>query len=223
MNIIISLYNHWSQQILSGIKPLEFRTKLPKDIKIGDTIYLYETRKHDGAGAIVGECKLNGIINVLNEKGEWPVCGSYPFIDFYCEHIKCDKDCAEQYRKVKEEFLNKFERYKHGYIIDFAFSEKELDHIRKNGTPIDLMSITDFKELNILLNEIEKSHKIICECDNWLTKIGFYNECLESNYKYAYVLSNVKKYETPIPLTNFKDQKGNTISKAPQSWMYTLS
>ena len=41
------------------------------------------------------------------------------------------------------------------------------------------------KKIQKILKENEKSHEIMKECDEWLTKIGFYNECCESYYKYA--------------------------------------
>ena len=54
MSIIISIYKHWTQMILNKEKPIEFRTKLPKDFKTGDKIYIYETARYGGARAIVG-------------------------------------------------------------------------------------------------------------------------------------------------------------------------
>lgn len=222
MDIIISIYRHWSNMIFDGKKPLEFRTKLPNDISIGDTIYIYETAKHGGARAVVGKCKIKNIINVLRDDGKWPTFGCYPFIDYFCEHIKKDEKSAKIYRDVKAEFLYKFENYKHGYIIDFAFCEEELEHIRKCGKPIDLWQIADYDKVQSILKKNEISHNLIKECDDWLTKIGFYNECLESYYKYAFVLDEIEKFDKPILITDFLDKNNNPISRPPQSWMYTL-
>lgn len=222
MDIIISIYNHWSNMILDGRKPLEFRSKIPSNISVGDTIYIYETTKYKGAGAIVGKCKIKDIINVLRDDGKWPTFGCYPFIDFYCEHIRKDSISAKIYRDVKQEFLYNFENYKHGYIIDFAFCNDELEHIRKHGKPIELMTIPNFEYVQQILKENEKSHTIMKECDEWLTEIGFYNECCESYYKYAFVLDEIEKFDVPIPISNFVDKNNNPINRAPQSWMYTL-
>ena len=116
MDIVISIYNHWSQMILSGEKPIEFRTKLPNDFKSGDKIYIYETARYGGARAIVGECVVDYIIPVLSsiKNNKWPIYGAYPFIDYYFEHIKGDKDIAEHYRKLKKEF-DTYENYRWFY------------------------------------------------------------------------------------------------------------
>lgn len=221
MDIIISSYPHWTRMVLSGKKPLEFRKTLPKGIRPGDTIYLYETRGHNGAGAIVGKCKLQSVINVCRDDGKWPVNGSYPFIDYWCEHILKDKYKAEIYRKVKEEFLYKFEHYKHGYIIDFAFCEEELDHIREHGRPINTWEVMDFELVQRILKANEMSRYLQRQCDNWLSLIGFYNEGGESDYKYALVLTDIEHFSTPIQITKFKNKNGDAIQAAPQSWMYT--
>lgn len=220
MNILLPLYKKWSEMILAGEKPLEFRTRLPKDFEVGTTIYLYETLKNGGCGRVVGECRVNQILNVQNKAGKWPTFGAYPFIDYYYEHVACDKEKAEHLRRIKEQFADKFPRYKYGFILQYAFSEDNLNNILQNGEPIDTWKIMDIKKVHKILDDIELGNKAIEECDKWLTKIGFYNEMEESYYKYGIELTNIVRYPTPKSLSDFTDRHGMPIKKAPQSFQY---
>jgi predicted transcriptional regulator len=207
--------------ILSGKKTIEFRSMLPKDFKSGDKIYLYETSKNGGSKKIVGECEVDYIINVLSKDGKWPTFGCYPFLEYYFQNIKNDSYVANQYGKIKSEFENKVTKYKHGYVVKYAFSEENLDSLRKHGEVIDLWNIANFTVVQKYLKDIEKSEEYLKECDEWLTKIGFYDETLESTYKYGIVLKNIMKYDKPKEISDFIDRNDNNIKKAPQSWMYT--
>lgn len=222
MDIVISIYKQWSQMILSGEKPIEFRTKLPNDFKSGDKIYIYETARYGGARAIVGECVVDYIIPVLSsiKNNKWPIYGAYPFIDYYFEHIKGDKDIAEHYRKLKKEF-DTYENYRYGFILNYAFCEEELESLRTTGSLIDTFKIFDYDLVKKIIDKNDIGNKRIEECDKWLSKIGYYNEFDETYYQYGIVLKDVIKYDTPIPTTEFLDRNGNPIQRAPQSWMYT--
>ena len=219
MDVMYSLYKHWCDMILSGKKPLEFRTKLPKDLRIGTKIYLYETRKHGGAGAVVGECVIKDIIGVLGDDGKWPICGNYPFLEFYCEHILNDTAMAEHIRLCKTEFKGKPENYRYGYLTKYLFSPESLESIRKTGEPIDLMEL-DIQERDKLLKDFAVADKLERACDEWLEHIGFYNEYGETNYRYGLVLSNPVRYETPKPIIDFQYSNGETIQTPPQSYCY---
>jgi predicted transcriptional regulator len=222
MDVMYSLYKHWTDMILSGKKPLEFRTKLPKELKPGTKIYLYETRKHGGAGAVVGECIVQDIIPVLSKSGKWPMYGCYPFVEFFCENILHDLSMASHIQKIKEEFENKFPRYKYGYILKYVFSEDNLKNLRSVGEPIDTWKIHDTSIVYKILDNLNQSEKLMEQCDEWLEKIGFYNEWGETNYRYGLVLTNPVRYDTPIPITHFKSQSGDNITTAPQSYCYAL-
>lgn len=223
MNIIISIYNHWAQMILNGEKTIEFRTRLPNDFKQGDTIYIYETAKHGGAHAIVGECKVDYIISVLREgdKNKWPILGAYPFIDYYLEKIKGDKATADYYRSLKTEF-DTYENYRYGFILNYAFCDEELESLRTTGSLLDITKNMDFELIKTMDEKMKASSALVEECDRWLSKIGYYNDFDETNYKYGIVLKDVIKYDKPIPITDFLDKNGNNIKTVPQSWMYTL-
>lgn len=227
MNIIISLHREWTEKITENIKPFEFRTKLPKNLKIGDTLFLYETSKHGGQKKIIGECKVKSILPLTNEKGEYPMYGAYNLIDYYYNKIKHLPEIGEKFRKVKEEFGNKLENYRYGSEISYAFSEKELESLRKTGNLLNLWDTTknsfDDEELKEILDDNEKAYKYIEECDDWLRSIGFYNDGEESFWTYAIEIYDVKKYDVPKSLNEFNNQNGNPIAVAPQSWCYTTT
>jgi predicted transcriptional regulator len=221
LDLLYSLHNVWIEQILSGIKPIEFRSRLPKDIKQGTKIYLYETSKNNGRKMVVGECEVDYIINILSKDGKWPICGCYPFLEFYFENIKKNKDIANKYRELKTEFEYKLDDYRYGFISKYIFSDEELTSLRETGKLIDIWSFTNVEELNNHFKNLEKGEQCERECDEWLTKIGLYNEYGETYYKYGIVLKNIKSYNTPKPISDFFDKNNNKIKKAPQSWMYT--
>ena len=71
-----------------------------------------------------------------------------------------------------------------------------------------------------VINDNTTSENYIRECDDWLKKIGYYNDCEESYYKYGIVLTNITKFDTPISINDINDKNGDPIKTAPQSWMY---
>lgn len=227
MNIITSIHRKYTEKIFSGEKPFEFRSKLPNDFGIGDIIYIYETSKNKGVKKVIAECKVKNIIKLTNDKGEYSCFGAYHFIDYYFSHIKHQEDIAEKFRTVKEEFKDKFTNYKYGFIINYALSDIELDHIRKTGRPYD--TFTEFpngyqdKRLVKLLNDNEKTYNCIKECDEWLSNIGFYYNYDESYWKYAIELTEIKKYDKPKEISEFIGRNGVALKRPPQSWCYTTS
>lgn len=206
--------------ILSNEKPIEFRTRLPKNLNIGDTIYLYESGRYGGSKKIVGECECEDIIPVCSKTGEFPLCGAYPFAEYYFANIKKDYKMYNLYKSVKQEFRD-LERYRYGFIMDYVQSPLELQNLREKGNFIDTFSLPA-EEAQKVLEENEKGRDTVKEIDDWLKKIGFYNQFDESKYRYGIVLKDVARYEIPRNIYDLKDKNGNAIVKAPQSYMYTI-
>ena len=221
MNIIISLYKHWSNMILSGEKTLEFRTRLPKDFHIGEKIYFYETSRQNGRKMVVGEATVKDIISVCNKDGKWPMVGCYPFTEYYFSEIKKDEKMYNLYKSLKEE-LGNLKQYKYGYLMGYFQSPKEIQSLRENGSLIDTFKLSN-KEAWEVIDANNKSDKTAQEIDDWLTKIGFYNKYEETNYKYAYVLDNIIRYEKPKNISEFKNKNGESIKNPPQSYIYTIN
>ena len=221
MNIIISLYKHWSDMILRGEKTLEFRTRLPKDFHIGEKIYFYETSRQNGRKMVVGEATVKDIISVCNKDGKWPMVGCYPFTEYYFSEIKKDEKMYNLYKSLKEE-LGNLKQYKYGYLMGYFQSPKEIQSLRENGSLIDTFKLSN-KEAWEVIDANNKSDKTAQEIDDWLTKIGFYNKYDETNYKYAYVLDNIIKYEKPKNISEFKNKNGESIKNPPQSYIYTIN
>lgn len=219
MDILYSLHKVWCDKIFDGTKTIEFRTKLPKELKCGTTLYLYETSKNGGCQKVVGECKVDYIINVLSENNEWPYIGCVPFLEYYFRNINKNDVVADKYKETASRFKN-FKKYKYGYVLKYAFCEDELNYIEKTGDTIDTWKIPDFNYVKKLLDEFDISEKYMQEVDDWLEKIGFYNEYGETQYKYGIVLKDIKKYKTPISLCKFKDKDGKIVKRPPQSYMY---
>ena len=207
--------------ILSGEKTLEFRTRLPKDFHIGEKIYFYETSRQNGRKMVVGEATVKDIISVCNKDGKWPMVGCYPFTEYYFSEIKKDEKMYNLYKSLKEE-LGNLKQYKYGYLMGYFQSPKEIQSLRENGSLIDTFKLSN-KEAWEVIDANNKSDKTAQEIDDWLTKIGFYNKYEETNYKYAYVLDNIIKYEKPKNISEFKNKNGESIKNPPQSYIYTIN
>ena len=207
--------------ILSGEKTLEFRTRLPKDFHIGEKIYFYETSRQNGRKMVVGEATVKDIISVCNKDGKWPMVGCYPFTEYYFSEIKKDEKMYNLYKSLKEE-LGNLKQYKYGYLMGYFQSPKEIQSLRENGSLIDTFKLSN-KEAWEVIDANNKSDKTAQEIDDWLTKIGFYNKYEETNYKYAYVLDNIIRYEKPKNISEFKNKNGESIKNPPQSYIYTIN
>ncbi len=219
MDILMSLHNQWSDKILDGTKSVEFRNRLPKNLKEDTTIFIYESGHKGGSKMVVGECKVANIISVLSPENKWPLFGAAPFIVYYFREIKKDEITAEIFENVIKKFETPEYPYRYGYSLNYVFAEAQLKSLEQTGRLLDVMSL-DTAVINEIHNQTEKAHQYIEECDNWLTSIGFYNDFEESTFRFGIVLKDVKKYDEPLPLSSFVDQKGNDIGRAPQSWMY---
>ena len=147
--------------------------------------------------------------------------GCYPFTEYYFSEIKKDEKMYNLYKSLKEE-LGNLKQYKYGYLMGYFQSPKEIQSLRENGSLIDTFKLSN-KEAWEVIDANNKSDKTAQEIDDWLTKIGFYNKYEETNYKYAYVLDNIIKYEKPKNISEFKNKNGESIKNPPQSYIYTIN
>lgn len=226
MAIVYPIYNIWNNRIFEGDvlylqhpdcrksrnvryrKNFEFRTRLPKDLKTGDKVYIYEPKKHGGAGKVVGEFTVGEIISC-----DYPF-GAFPFLVHFCRNILKNEDYAEKFeRAVKTELPG----YKKGYVLKYALDDESMDHIQKYGDIPDIVSYLYDKQRTENLDESERVWKW---CDSWLSSQGFFDECGESNYKFALTILNPIRYETPKDLSEFAKINGEAVEKAPQSFVY---
>ena len=63
-NILMPIRKPWTDMILSGEKPFEFRNRLGRFWGVGSRIYIYESKAQGGAGMVVGEAVIAGIVPV---------------------------------------------------------------------------------------------------------------------------------------------------------------
>ncbi len=61
--MVFPIHKNWCTKIFEGSKLAEFRNRLPKGIKPGDVIYIYETRSSGGSGKVIGKFKVSRISN----------------------------------------------------------------------------------------------------------------------------------------------------------------
>jgi predicted transcriptional regulator len=220
------IYNIWNNRIFEGDilylqngvvqkgkhvryrKDFEFRTRLPKDLKTGDKVYIYEPKKHGGSGKVVGEFTVGEII--------YCDCsfGAFPFIVHFCRNILKNEDYAKKFERAVQTELP---GYKKGYIMKYALDDESMDYIAKYG---DAPEIVDYLYDKRRCENLDESERVWKWTDLYLEKCGLYNEYGESNYKFALTILSPKRYDAPKDLTEFEKLDGNIVEKAPQSFVY---
>lgn len=210
MNILMSFYQHWTEQIFLQEKILEFRTRIGKDFRVGTKIYMYEAKKNGGSGKVVGEFQINEIEKLPTTK-----VGTYGLLPYFCEHILQDEVALTQ---VKAAYAISVPNYDKSIKLDYIYNLEFLRKLSK-GEDFSFLDMSREEFLNYEINR-KKAEKLIKACDEWLYNIGFYNQYGETNYHYYLGISNVLKYESPISVSEFKNVKGENLTKPPQSWCY---
>lgn len=226
MSIMYPIYSIWNSRIFEGDvlclqngvgqkckcvkyrKDFEFRTKLPKDLKAGDKVYIYEPKKHGGSGKVVGEFTVGQIFPC-----DYPF-GAFPFIVHFCRNVLKNEDYAKKFERAVKAELPGFKR---GYILKYALDDESMSWIETHKEPPDIVSYLYDKNRTENLDESEKVWKWT---DSWLSACGYYNEFGESNYKYALEILNPIRYEVHKDLSDFAKLNGEVVDKAPQSFVY---
>lgn len=203
MDIIISMRKCWADMIFNGEKPFEFRNFNPLNFSLDDNIFIYESKANGGSGKVVGYFKTDSILDLESGFVE-----RY-FLPYFCKYILKDEESAKQFELASKISLT---NYTAGVAILFALDKNAVEFMEKNNDwpPFEITNAADrFKTENI-----------ISLCDEWLTKIGFFNSCGETNYKKSIRIINPIKFDEPISLDKFQNVEGEKISRAPQSWQY---
>lgn len=210
MDCMFSIKKEYADLIFNGIKPFDFRNVCPK-LDEEDKVYLYET-KSSGCGKVVGYFIVENISEIPHGK-----IGTYLYIDTYAKMF-CDEKIQESVNKAKQV---EFEDYYNSYVLEFLFMDDLIEEMIKTHKPpvIDVwkMNKDEMKEYN----QIKQKQTDFCQaCDEWLKKIGFYNEYDESTWKYQINIKNVVKFEKPIDFIKFQLRNGKYLTRGPQNFYY---
>ena len=209
---VLDLKNNRNRKLNIGRKIMcqknfEFRSKLPKKLELGTKIYVYEPKKFHGCGKVVGEFTVGEIIDC-----SYPI-GAYPFLPYFCKQVLGNKDFAD---KFKVALKTTMQNYQKGTAVEFALHDDLIKQIQETGGEYPdpyKMSLDDFRKKDL-------TKQVIGQCDEWVTKMRFYNDMLESNYKYALEIINPIKYNKPKELYEFEKLDGSVVLKGPQSFVY---
>jgi predicted transcriptional regulator len=146
MNILISIHKKYTNQILNGSKTFEFRKKILKNMKAGDTLYIYETVNGGGSGKVVGETRIKKILETNKDN----------VIDYIYDNWKLENNIFDN----TDWFCNyKFMRYFEGIGGCYNFSYCiVLEHVKKYEQPIEL-------------NKFRKNRKVITNPPQSMFKI----------------------------------------------------
>lgn len=213
MDVMASCYKHWTDMILSGEKPFEFRGRPWKKIEVGDKFYLYESKKHGGAGMVVGEATIEKIIPIV-----FSLSPQRDTFHYWAEHIVNRPDIVAAVDKIGDFRMS---HYKDGYIYTFMLCDPILDYILVHDElPPTYNTIRDLFLHPELYQSMDLARKAIQEYDEWMHRIGFWNEYGESTYTIAYQLKDPIRYKKAKPVTMFCGSDGKPITKAPQSFQY---
>ncbi len=215
MNVILPIHKQYSDRIFDGSKPYEFRNRVPK-IQKGDKVFVYETKKN-GCGMIVGYFIVDGVEKIVHQK-----LGAYQYISDYA-HKYCD---IETQRLVDKAMTIDLGNCDNSLVLCYFLMEECLDEMLKTRRPPE----NSFNDLIFHhFREYDKKKQVqtalIENCDEWLRNMGFYNTDFgeKSNWDYRILIGKTYQFDTPIPITEFKNKQGDSIQKAPQSYCYTIN
>ena len=216
MNAVFAIRKPWSDYILSGDKPYEFRGEKASHLNVGDTIFIYESKNNNGCGMIVGEVTIEEIVTVTASR-HGP--DKY-FIREFALH-EGNQKVLEAIKKIGDFTLS---NYAPSTIFEFMFCDEILDDvIKKNKFPEEIFNPFYLYQHPNVLQQLEDAKRFLRACSNWLNCLGFYNSYGLTYYETVYKLKNPVRYETPIEITAFTKKDFKNFTRAPQSWAYTSS
>ena len=209
MNCMITMSKEYIDLIFNGKKPFDFKNVSPK-LKEDDKVYLFDSSQKK----VRGYYTVKDISEINHKKIK---IGTYLFIDIFAK-IFCDEKIQKSVNKAKQV---EFENYYNSYVLEFLFMDDLIEEMIKTHKPpiIDYwkMNQDEMKEYNQMR---QKQTEFCKACDEWLKKIGFYNEYDESTWKYQINIKNVVKFEKPIDVNKFQLRNGNYITNGPQNFYY---
>jgi predicted transcriptional regulator len=226
MAIMYPIYKTWNEKIFADDilylqhpdqghkkhyryrKEFEFRTRLPKNLNVGDKIYIYEPKTKGGSGKVIGEFTVGQIIQCGTP------FGASAFIVHFCKHILKNDVYA---KKIENALQTDLPGYKQGYILKYALDDDSIDYIKANGDIPPIVTYLHNKQRN---ERIAESERVWQWTDEWLRKCGYYSEFGTSNYQFAIAIQNPVKYNSPKDLSEFKRLDGTVLASAPQSHIY---
>lgn len=232
MGVMYPIYQVFNERIFDGMnmtfkdrhantekrlrcnKTFEFRKAIPKKLKVGDTIYVYEPKKMNGAGAVIGEFKVKAIRDCNSNATQVGYYGAAYFMPYFCRYILNEPDKADLFEEALKIGIP---GYKGGYVLKFALDPDSMAYIKANQAPPEPQTYV-FNNKRIQLQELAETYWRWC--DDWLAECGFYGENGMSNYNYAFEIEAPVKYDTPRPLTDFIKLDGSPVEKAPQNYYY---
>lgn len=229
MNVIFPIYKRWNRMFFEDNiltttpwapgekqhytyrKDFEFKVRKP-NIDVGDKIYIYEPKKDNGCGMVVGEFTIGAVMCLQEFRG-----GCIQFVPHFCRKVLKNNDYAEKFEQL---VTIDIPDHQGTDKLKFALDEDSVEYIKNAKC---LPPIEDYVSDRHRFVNVKKATDIFRLCDEWLKRIGLYNQYGYSNYQYAFAVTNPVKYETPKALEQFQDKNGDAILHAPQSFVYTTN
>lgn len=209
INALFSIHKQYSDLIFNGDKILEFRnkkTKLSKDSKV----YVYGT-KSSGCGKVVGYFVVKDIIELQHNK-----VGTYNMLPFYVNNYGSE----DEKNAVLSMMEVHFNSHDDSLALSYLFNDDIIELCKHTHEPVDSWQMWTSRSYKIREANQKKGEALINKCDNWLKKIGYYNEYDESNWKYAIEISEAILFSNPLDIKEFSLLNGKQLDKAPQSYCY---
>ncbi len=102
--VIVPIHNEWVDLILSGQKKFEIRKTWPRRLEEPFPVYLYETRKNGGIGAVVAEWICDKVFTVIAYATILGRKACYLHETAILKAAGLSDDAAEAYAKGKDLF-----------------------------------------------------------------------------------------------------------------------
>lgn len=223
MDILLPLHKEWSDKILSGEKPFEFRNINFKNLNCGDKIFIYETG-YNGIKKVVGEATVKQILDLKSMNSR---LACIPFLLYFVKNIKEFESEEERnmlINNIQYMYDNDIEGYRKEIMIKHLYLREELIALKKDPNTCFITFSNkkeDIEDFEIKRNLRFKSQLLCEKCDAWLDSIGyFYNN---KDWKYAIQLIDHVKYDIPMDISEFKNVNSIAITTVPQGFCYVCN
>lgn len=215
MDAVFSVRKPFTDMIFRGEKELEFRNKIGKKLFPESKIYLYETKKNAGLGAVIGSVIIESIEELPYHK-----IGTYNMLFYFTEKYGTEEE-KETVRKAMRIRLTKYDE---SVVLSHLFDNRVLDYMLENDDVPDVFKCPPFYGHSTeAFNRLkEKGRDLIYRCDSWLTRIGYYTETGNAPWKYMIKVKEPEPFIHPKSITEFIKRDGKALKRAPQSWCYVL-
>lgn len=216
MNIICNETRPFSDKIFNGEKPFIFLRSNGRVLNDGIKVFIYETKKANGCGKVIGEAIANKIVTI-----PYPIIGPCRYFLRKYAQLTNNKEAIDALNKLGDFNLS---NYRTNTILSFLFCGDILEEAIKNDEyPPQSKDIRSYSPGSPYVVNTQRSNDFLFACDEWLNSLGFYDDFEKSHFDTSLELVDIQRYVMPIPISEFKSKSNKQFKKVTNSFVQTIN